>query len=255
MSRRWPWILVIACGLALAAPAGADEVADGDPADLVVQSEAESLAADLTLIAEARGWNLDDAHANREAAEAVGRLAQVVAEERPGMFVGSALSPEPDGPPMLFIKGPQDAFIDELVRSSSVPIVVVDNQPFSFAELEARQQRAHAALLQFTDDVGIGFDIARGGVLEVVVTRSVRLPDQTAVLDALPADLRASVEVRVIDAPVVESEAAYGGMTLLRTGIPDCTSGWTVQVVGASTRGISGAAHCSGMDQVRMATN
>ncbi len=201
---------MIACGLVVAAPAGADEVAESDSADLVVQSEAESLNADLTLIAEARGWSLEGAHANHEAAEAVGRLAQI-AEERPGMFVGSALSPEPDGPPTLFTKGPQDSFINELVRSSSVPIVVVDNQPFSFAELEARQQRVHEALLYFTNDVSTGFDIARGGALEVVVTRSIRLPDQAAVLDVLPADLRATVEVRVIDTPMVSADDSDSG--------------------------------------------
>lgn len=247
----WRRSVVVAVALgAAAAPVVADEMTVGEDVAPVVQSEADSLEADLTLIAESRGWTIEDARTDHAVADEIGRIAQTIFEQRPEAFVGSALSPEPGGPATLFIKGAGDAYIDELVQSAGIAIIVADQQPFSFAELEAQQLRIHESLFALTSEVAISFDIERAGVHEVIVTASELLPDESAVLEAIPEDLRSYAEVQVVEDAVVETEAAYGGMQLWRTGIPDCTSGWTVQVVGGSTRGITGAAHCSGMDTV-----
>jgi hypothetical protein len=102
------------------------------------------------------------------------------------------------GPGTLYVKGPRDRCIDQLVSSASVPIVIAYDQPFSFAELEGRKQRIHQALLAVTNQVATGFDITRRGMMEVTVGRSDRLPDANAVMELIPADLRDSVEVRVV---------------------------------------------------------
>ena len=141
------------------------------------------------------------------AASEVGRIAEIVAEQRPDLFVGSALSEDPGGAPTLYIKGLRDSFIDDLVASASVPIVVAYGQPYSFDELEARQARVVEALRALTDQVGIGFDIERRGMMDVIVTRSARLPDANAVLAAIPDDLHDSVAVRVVDDPVVDPDS------------------------------------------------
>lgn len=139
---------------------------------------------------------------DRQADTAIGAVAQQVAEQRPEVFVGSALATTPNGCPTLYIKGPRDAFIEELVADVPVPIVVVDNQPFSFEELEARQQRVHEALVAITPQVAIGSDITRGGLMEAVVMEEPGV-DRATLEAAIPADLRDSVELRLVDTPVV----------------------------------------------------
>lgn len=133
----------------------------------------------------------------------VGDIAEIVARERPDAFVGSALADNLDGPATLYVKGPRDTCIDRMVGAASVPMEVAYDQPFSFAELEARQQRVADALRAVTDELAIGFDITRGGLMEVVVARSDRLPDANAVMALVPVDLRDAVEVRVVAEDVV----------------------------------------------------
>ena len=143
---------------------------------------------------------------NAAAATQLGRIAEIVASERPDVFVGSSLPDDAGGDPTLYVKGPRDACIDQLIHSASVMIRVAYDQPHSFSELEARQQRVHEALLEVTDQVVTGFDITRGGRMEVVVTRSDRLPDANAARAVIPDDLRASVDIQVVDEPVVDSD-------------------------------------------------
>jgi len=128
----------------------------------------------------------------------VGNIAEIIAKERPDAFVGSAISDVGGDPATLYIKGPRDGCIDQLVSSASVSIVVAYDQPFSFAELEARQRRVHESLLVVTDNVGIGFDITRRGMMVVTVTGSDRVPDADAVMELIPPDLRDSVEVQLV---------------------------------------------------------
>jgi hypothetical protein len=142
---------------------------------------------------------------DRQAAPAIGVVAEQVAEQRPEVFVGSALATTPNGCRTLYIKGPRDAFIEELVASVPVPVVVVDNQPFSFEELEARQQRVAEALAAITPQVAVGFDITRGGLMEAVVMEEPGV-DRATLEAAIPADLRDSVELQLVDTPVVEPD-------------------------------------------------
>jgi hypothetical protein len=218
----------------------------------VVQSFEEALAQDLGLIADARGWTLQEARAYYRAEQAIGRIAEKVAAERPKAFVGSALSTDPDGPPTLFIKGPADQLIKDLVDAAGIGIMVADDQPFSFAELEERKIRVHRALqAQGFRYVVTGVNITGAGMLKASVTREPGLPTAVdAIVSALPADLRSSVELAVRDAPVVVDEDSFGGMWLRDNGVNECTSGWTVQKVGAGMRGVAGAGHCTGIDQI-----
>jgi hypothetical protein len=121
------------------------------------------------------------------------------------MFVGSALSPEPGGAPALYIKGPADDFVRGLVAEAEIDIKIVDNQPFSFDELEERKLRVHRALeAQGFQNVSTGFSVTGGGQITAGVTRQSGLPDDAAeILSGLPASLRASVTLTVSDAPIV----------------------------------------------------
>lgn len=168
----------------------------------VVQSPEDALAADLALVAEARGWTIEEAEAQFRAAEIVGDIAGQVAAERPDIFVGSELSSKPGGAPALYIKGPADELVRALVVKAEIEIRIIDNQAFNFRELEQRSVEVNDALAAMGfRNIGTGFSLT--GEIAAAVTREPGLPDDPAqILSGLPADLRDSVTVTVSDAPV-----------------------------------------------------
>ena len=199
--------------------------AEGQPAEdhtpsVVVQSSEEALAQDLALVAEAKGWTIEEAAADHRASDIVGGIAGQVAAERPGVFVGSVLSPEPGGVPALYIKGPADQFVLSLVANAEIDIEIVDNQPFSFDELQQRKLQVHRALeAQGFQYISTGFSITDGGQIISRVTRQTGLPDDPdEILSSLPAELRSSVTLTVSDAPVVVDENAFGGIQMRDDG-------------------------------------
>jgi len=187
----------------------------------VLQSGEDALAQDLGLVAAARGWTKEEAVTDYRAADAVGRIAEQVAAERPDMFVGSVLSPEPGGAPELYIKGPADDFVRSIVANAETDIQIVDNQPVSFAELEERKLQVHRALeaLGFRY-VSTGFSVAGGGRIAAGVTREPGLPaDAAEILSVLPAALRESVTLTVSDAPIAVDLSVFGGTQMRDDGI------------------------------------
>lgn len=173
------------------------------------QSDADALAQDLGLVAESNEWTTEQASARHRAAEVIGQIAEQVFATRPEVFVGSALSDDPDGAPTLYIKGPADEFVRELVAGAEVPVILADDQPHSFDELEERKLQVHHALVALGFRyVSTGFDITNEGQIEAAVTREAGLPDNGAdLLPMLPSELRASVTITVSDEPVVTDEA------------------------------------------------
>lgn len=252
-------MLAVLVFLATALTTGASPNPEAPPVDTSgvpdptegVQSNEESLAQDLGLVAEAKGWTVEEAAADHRAAEAVGRIAEQVAAERPDIFVGSVLSPEPGEAPSLYVKGPADDFVRSLVASAEIPIKLVDNQPYSFDELEERKIQVHRALEdQGFRHVSTGFSVAGGGEVTAGVSRHTGLPTEAAeILSGLPASLRDSVVLTVSDVPIALDESAFGGMQLRDDGANECTSGWSVWDASGTT-GATGAGHCSGINQI-----
>lgn len=176
------------------------------------QAPDDALAADLALVAQARGWTTAEAAAYARAEAAIDRVAVQLAAERPDAFVGSALAPDPGGTPRLFITGAADPEPLALVQSAAIPIEVVDGQPSSFVELQEKTAAIHGALLSAGyREVVTTVDITRGGLVEVTVRRQADLPgDAPAILSLLPAALRAGVEVTVRDALTVAPAGPLG---------------------------------------------
>ncbi len=211
------------------------------------QTPDEALATDLALIAQAAGWTAAEAAAYARTEETIDRIAVRLATDRPDVFVGSALASDPGGAPRLFVKGPADPELIAAIRSADLPIEVVDGQPYSLSELEARKTAVHAMLLAAGyREVVTTFDLTRSGLIEVTVRRQSNLPgDPLSVLALLPTDLRSGVEVTVGDVPIVTPTGAFGGMWLRRDdGSRYCTSGWSVRHPDGRT-GVTGAGHCS----------
>ena len=186
-----------------AVPTAAPSARSVEDAELAgaVQSPREALAQDLALVAEARGWTIEEAVADRKAADVVGRIAAQVAVERPLVFVGSVLSPEPGGAPELYIKGSADEFVRGLVAGAEIEVKLVDGQPFSFDELEERSLRVHRSLAALGfDEISTGFSVAGRGEIKAEVVRRSDLPsDPSEIVLSLPSDLQASVVLTVRD--------------------------------------------------------
>lgn len=217
-----------------------------------VLASPEDLERDLALIAEANGWTLEEATERHRTAIALGEILGTIARERPTQYVGAALGERPGDPATLYVKGPADEFIRDLVRVSGVDAVVADNQPFSFDELEERKLRVHRAL----ETLGFGYvatavNITGGGIIPAGVTAEAGLPSTAAsIIAALPADLRDSVELTIREEPVVRTFSGFGDMWVLDNGVKLCTSGWSVRGINTVNPGITTAAHCNSMDHV-----
>ena len=158
--------------------AGALNAKTPNPDHVKKQSAAEAELHDLQLVAKAKGWTVKQAQADRDAAEAVGAVAVKLAEQRPDLFVGSELADEPGGVPRLYVKGKADRAVFDIVAESRANVEIVDNQPYSYDELEKRKLEVHTAIASMGyEDLMTAFDFREGGKINVEVTRRAGLPE------------------------------------------------------------------------------
>jgi len=194
-------VLMVGGGMPMPDGSGAGVVDARQPRH---QTPEEAMESDLKAIAKANGWTLEQARARERSSAALDTVLEAIVDQAPEILVGSVLSEDPEGPPTLYLKGPSPAFVDELVAASEVPIVVVDDQPYSLDELEERGIRVHQALLALGFRfVTTGTDIT-GGTIPVSLARVSGISDAeaAAIVASLPVDLRASVVLTVVDPPI-----------------------------------------------------
>jgi len=225
--------------------AAAPAAAPGESAPL---SAAEQDAYDIALLAKAKGWSLAEAAEQHRVTDIIGGIAVRVAKERPDAFVGSAVAATPGAAPTLYVKGPADQFIRDLVRTSGIDVVVADNQPFSFDELEARKLRVHRALeaLGFRDVV-TRVDIAGRGRIPAAVYAQSGLANKAApIVASLPADLQPSVNLTISMEPLGADTTSFGGMMVTKGGFNYATSGYSVTKIATGVTGVTTAGHAEG---------
>ncbi len=130
-------------------------------------------------------------------------------------------------------------------------IEIVDNQPYSFAELEKRKLGVHQALARAGfEDIVTSFDFRKAGRIDAAVNSKAGLPNtRSAVRQVLPVALRDSVDLRIQDEPVGIDFFAFGGMAVNDGGTFECTAGWSVQTFWGTT-GVTTAGHCNGIDGI-----
>jgi hypothetical protein len=155
-------------------------------------------AKDQALAAERDGLTPAQVAAEREASDVVGELAEQVAKAEPQNFLGSALDPK-GGPPRLLVKGRASAFVRQLVATAPIDVALVDDQPYSYAELEMRSEVVHKELLtQGYREAVTSFDIEGRGAIQATVRHERGLSDDRAeILRRLPETLRASVDLTI----------------------------------------------------------
>jgi hypothetical protein len=98
--------------------------------------------------------------------------------------------------------------VRELVAAAPVAILIIDEQPFSFAELEQRQSLLTQALSDLGfDNFATSFDIEHRVQLEATVQRIEGAPATVAeIVTALPASIASDVDVEIWDEPMVIDE-------------------------------------------------
>lgn len=210
-----------------------------------VQSPAQALRADLEAIAEANGWTLGEAEADHRAAETVGRISGLVAREEPNHYLGAAVGPTPHSEPRLYLKGAASAFVRALVRDADVDIRIVDEQPYSFAELEGRVVEVQQALLENgIADAAIAVDVTGAGRIPVRIRKTANTPSKAEIRSMVPGHLRDDLDITLDTEGSWEPDHAGGGMKTQTSPVAHfCTSGWSV--TGPGYNGIVQAAHCN----------
>lgn len=250
MRRIAAMFVMLVAVFAFVLPA-AGVAADGT-GTVVTRLDAEgALAHDLALRAKGKGWTLAEAEADYRVGEALDVITSTLASQHPGVLVVAKRSAVPGGIPTLYIKGPADQFVLDLVANSTIKIDVADFQPYSLDELRARRDRVGDALLAMGfRDFGVGSNPTGGGVIPAsVLPRSDAPASTTDVLSNMPADLRSSVEITFADLPGRDT-TSFGGMLVTAGGAGACTSGWSVTQIGTGVTGVTTAGHCSGVDGI-----
>jgi len=215
--------------------------------DYTFQDSVAALEQDLTLVAAARGVSLDEARERYATSQTLDDVASQAASKWPAQFVGSSLSPA-EGP-TLYVKGVPNPAL--LVLALEEGVRVVSDQPYSFNELEARKSRVHRALEALGYQyVTTSFDIADGRWVEAHVAGDPQL-SEADILAGIPEDLRSDVRLSVgEDTTGYRDLEAFGGMALRADGSRVCTSGWSVKHQDLGITGVTGAGHCTGVDEV-----
>lgn len=219
--------------------------------DGVTQDAAEALAADLGAIREAHGWSAEQIAAYEASEAALDAVSELVSTKYPTAFVGSAIAHDPTEPPRAYVKG--NAPADVRALASELGVEMVEEQPYSLDELDARLAIVHDAVLTAGfENVVVAADIEREGAITVVVTASSR-EDLDLILTGIAPGIAKDITIIVGADPIVAEQGAFGGMFLDEDGFFQCTSGWTVRKIAGGERGITGAGHCFavGVNQIR----
>ena len=225
-------------------PLGSTDTDEG-----VTQTAAEALAADMDAIRRAHGWTTAQLAGYQASEQALDEITGLLSTKYPEAFVGSAINDDPAAPPTVYVKGPAPDEIRAL--AAALGVTVVDDQPYSLEDLDARLATIHDAMLAAGFDQVVGSaDIRRQGAITLVVSGAPR--DQVDLLLArMDPDILKDLTLIEADGPVAEPQGAYGGMALRDSGVFLCTSGFTVfSTLNTSVRGVSGAGHCNGINEI-----
>ena len=214
----------------------------------------EAALQDLRLIAEARGWSLADAKAQRKVTAMLGKTGRKIRKIVGDRYLGSRLSTNPGQMPTIYLSGD----IPESVRDAAPEGVQIQGDgKYTLSELEARQKRLHNILINFGHkEIATDIDIQNGTINATVL----RVEDPRLDISVeglayrLPESLQSDVSVTVERDSFVSLDASFGGIDIRSS--PDangrvgkCTTGWVVKDSSGNT-GVTTAGHCSAMAEI-----
>lgn len=216
--------------------------------DAVTQDATEAVAADLQAVREARGWTATQLEAYETSEAALDVITGSLSTNYPDAFVGSALADDPAEPPTVYVKGRAPADVRAL--ASELGVTLIEDQPYSLDEVDVRLAAVRESVVSAgVDEFVVLADIQREGAITLVVTIASGASVDRA-LAGIPPDVAKDITVVIEDDPLAELEGAFGGMKLQDGGVSECTSGWTVRRLSDGVRGVTGAGHCGGIEQI-----
>ena len=204
---------------------------------------------DLNLVAESRGWTLEDAKAQRMATVLLKDSARELRELIGDEYIGAVLSDIPGENPTIYITGDTEA-VQDIVPEG---VQIIGNRDYSLKELKRSQKQLHGILTNFEyEEIATSIDIATGkinvNVLRLEDPRLTILILPGSVTDRLPESLKSLVSVTIETESFVDLYASYGGIDI-RNSAGTCTTGWVVEDNSGNT-GVTTAAHCTGMAEI-----
>lgn len=216
--------------------------------DAVTQDATEAVAADLQAVREARGWTATQLVAYEASEAALDVITGSLSTNYPDAFVGSALADDPTEPPTVYVKGRAPADVRAL--ASELGVTLIEDQPYSLDELDVRLAAVKESVVSAGfENVVVFADIQREGAITLVVAGASGASLDRALAGISP-DVAKDITVIMEDDPLAEPQGAFGGMKLQDGGVFECTSGWTVRRLSDGVRGVTGAGHCAGIDQI-----
>ena len=226
-----------------------ETTAAADLGNVLTEEASGAAGPDSEAIREARDWTPEQLAAYEASEAALDTITEHISTKHPNVLVGSVLADDPTRPPTAYVKGIAPTDVQALARELGVTLV--DDQPYSLDELDARMAAVQEAAFSagFADSV-VSADIQRKGAITLVVAMP-PVASLDAVLASISPDIAKDLTVVVEDDPVVEAQGAFGGMRLQDDGVFLCTSGWTVRKIANGVRGVTGAGHCpAGVNQI-----
>lgn len=139
----------------------------------------------------------------------------------------------------------QTTLFGELIQDAPILIELIDRQPYSAIEIEARERAVQASLRNAgIAESSIGTD-RKTGIIDVVLALAPGLSIDD-VLEAIPYEDRSDLVVSVVDGVRTAPEnASFGGMrSELADGTKWCMFSWSVVNLTSGITGVASADHC-----------
>lgn len=183
-------------------------------------------------MAESLGMSKGEILRQDEAVQVANDMMDDVNASWSDIFLGFRVGAEPEALLEMYVHGTAPESLRERVDQSRISIKIVDNQPFSKAELWDRMARVDRSFRgSGFSDVTVDSPLTNSGVMDVVAYSPTEKESAQAraqdVVANLPDELEDWVRYETADVPLSHPHSsAFGGMSVI--GDRRCTSSWSV---------------------------
>ena len=222
--------------------AGSALATGGSSASARDAADADKITTDVKIIAEQFGWDAG-ATAEHLAAQAdFGQLISVAANKFPKSFAGASFAEKPGAESQIMVAGEAPGALVNLIKEAGLKVEIVDGLKYTERQQQSRAGDIVDTLVkQGHEDVVTA--ILSTGEIQVSVSAGAKADTD------LPKHLRDGVKIAEAPGKVSTDEVDIKGGVQVYGGGAQCTSGFSVRRISDGMRGITTAAHCTGMNR------